>query len=654
MKMLFNSQPTPDLEEWLSREYLLTNGLGGYASSTLADCPTRKYHGLLALPEEKTGKTILYLSKIETSILAGSHQYDFSTNLFPNSVFPEGYKHIQSVTVDGFPVTMFSNNHDELVLTKSVSLPRAADCVLIRYELLASTKPVILKLMPFLAYRDINGLVRQNSYLRPRTYFEPNGFKVDPYEHLPPLFLQTSKTSTFYPSPDWWKNFEYREERARGYDSTEDLFTPGVFEIKMKQGETVIIRAGLSPSTPANIQAQWDKEMKRLENERNEFQKDGEPLSTLKTEAEHFVTREPTGILAGFPWFASVWGRDALISLPGLLLARGRTVEALDLLSAVGALEKDGYLTNIISRSGDHAYNGLDASFLYFRAVRQYLDATGDRAGIKKNVLPVLIKILKAFSAGRAPNTRIGNDGLLYAGNEHTQLTWMDAQCRGRPVTPRHGAAVEINALYHEALSLVLDRFSPLLTPVDRAEFQARRTDFEKNFQTSFWNDDTACLCDVYRGSADRDPAIRPNQLFALTLPSAALDPELARRALETVKLHLVTPCGLRTLSPRDPDFRPEYRGSQDERDLAYHQGMVWPWLIGVYFDAMEHLTPDKTALRKYFRNTFSTLWEHHLEEGCVRQISEMFTPLPPHRACGGPAQAWSLAEVIRVLAAIA
>ncbi len=654
MKLVYTRREPPQPEDWISREYLLTDGQGGYASATLADCLTRKYHGLLALPEPLSGKTILYLSKIELSLLTGTHQYDFSTNCFPGKIFPDGYAHIRSVEIDQGPVSVFTAQDDAYVLSKSIHMPRGGQCVLLRYELLECPKPATLKLMPFLAYRDIHGLIRQNASLRPRTYFEPNGFKVDPYKHLPPLFMQTSKTSIFFPSPDWWNNFEYPEERSRGYDFTEDLFSPGVFEVKLKKGESVILRAGLTSLDPKKISTAWDAETLRITRDTRSFLKDEEPLTTLKAEASRFVTEKPVGILAGFPWFATVWGRDAMISLPGLLLATGRHAEACDLLTTYGGLEKDGLLPNIISPTGDHAYNSLDTPFLYFRAARFYLDATGDRRGVETNILPVLTRILKALKDGRTPNARIGEDGLLYGGNERTQLTWMDAVSRGRPVTPRHGAAVEINALYCRALEFILEDWGDSLTAEDRNGFSRLLERISASFQPAFWNGEDGCLHDVYRTPTDRDSGIRPNQLFALTLPETILSREHARQALETIKLHLVTPYGLRTLSPRHPNFIPSYRGNQDERDAAYHQGLVWPWLIGVYADATLALLPDKEAAKKYLRSTFSPLWGEHLEEGCVRQVAEIFTPLPPHRACGCPAQAWSLAEAIRVLTASA
>ncbi len=645
MKFLFNRLEDASVEYWLSREYLLTNGAGGFACGTLADCPTRKYHGLLALPDAKSGRVNLLLSKIELSMLAGAQQFDLSTNLFPDTVFPEGFRFIQSVEIDRFPATVYSVNGGEIQLRKCLLMPRGESAVLARYELVAAPKPVTLKLTPFLAYRDVNALTRQNADLRPRTFFEHHGFKIDPYPGLPPLFIQTSRRSVFYPSPDWWKNFTYPEEKARGYDYAEDLFSPGVFEVRLKPGESVIVRAGLDSVKPAAVETSWDRELSRL-------RRSGEAglPAGLKLQAEQFVIDSPSGILAGFPWFATEWGRDALISLPGLLLSRGRLTESFSFLCRIAGYEKDGLLPNTRAPNDDRAYNSLDTVFLFYRAVQRHLAASGDRAGVRKKLLPIMVKMLASFAEGRAGVGRIGEEGFVFGGNEKTQLTWMDAQIKGEPVTPRHGAAVEVNALYYNALVFLLDEFGSDLEPKRALVFTRLRRLFEENFEKWFWNEEDACLYDVYRAPDDRDRSIRPNQLFALGLPACAVSAERARQALETVKLHLVTPYGLRTLSPRNPAFIPEYRGDQAHRDHAYHQGPVWPWLIGIYFDALIKHAEDADTVKKQFRSTFSRLWDDHPGEGCVGHLAELFDAVPPHKPGGCPAQAWSLAEVIRVL----
>jgi predicted glycogen debranching enzyme len=651
MKLTFAQQQIPAIEEFLSHEYLLSNGKGGYASSSLLDCHTRKYHGLLAVPIPARGQVYMLLSKLELSILVGPNQYDLSTNSFPKVIFPQGYQFIQSIEVDYFPVTTYSAGG--VVIKKSTLMVRGEDTVLVRYQITQAQKTVTIKIAPFLAYRDIHGLAHINVEIRPRTYFEETGFKIDPYQNLPALYIQTSKTSIFYPSPDWWRNYEYREEQERGYDFQEDLFTPGIFEIKLKQGEAVIVRSSLSSCAPKTIEAAWNSEIERIHGLEECYASDHEPLRTFKVQAAHFVTDEPKGVVAGYPWFDAEWGRDTMISLPGLLLARGLSQEAFGILVKYAGLEKDGLLPNTVARLGAHAYNSVDTPFLFFWAVQRYLAYTGDNRGVEKMLFPTMEKILSRFMEGNVPFAHIGEDGLLYAGNDTTQLTWMDAVARGKPVTTRHGAAVEVNALFYNAMVFLLEQFQTLLHPDKAKTWDRVRMLFEKNFTRCFWNDEFGFLMDVYRGLGDFDPSLRPNQLFAVGLPNICIDGEKAQAIIDAVKISLVTPYGLRTLAPRDELFIPLYEGDQEKRDSAYHQGMVWPWLIGIFFDAMKKNAPDKESVKTYFRNTFSPLWDLHGEAKCLQHIAEMYTPLSPHLPKGCPAQAWSIAEVIRVLEAI-
>lgn len=652
MKFTFTNSPVPSADIFTSREYLLTNGKGGYASSTLADCHTRKYHGLLALPVPALGKIYMLLSKLELSVVSGSNQYDLSVNQFPNALFPDGFRYIRSVVVGSTPVTTYAMDEGKFLLKKSISMPRGKDSVLVRYELVDAPKPVMLKVVPFLAYREIHAVARQNGDIRPRTYFEPDGFKIDPYPNLPALYIQTSRLSTFYPAPDWWRNFEYLLEQERGYEYQEDLFSPGIFEIKLKKDEAVIIRASLAPAKQRGIELEWKAEEDRPLSIAKQSENEEQPLRTLKFQASHFVTDKPAAILAGFPWFCNEWGRDAFISLPGLLLCTDRHKDAFELLKRFASFEKGSLLPNTIAPYGERAYNSIDTPFWFIAAVQQYLANSGDKSGIELELLPTMAKILAGFLSGRTENAAIGGDGLLYAGNSMTQLTWMDASVNRIPVTPRHGAAVEINALYYNALAFLLENFNANLNEEIRKNLQNARALFESSFQARFWNEENSCLIDVYRGPTDKDKSIRPNQLFAIGLPFTCIDREKALAVLETVKNQLVTPVGLRTLSARDENFIAVYEGDQTKRDKAYHQGVIWPWLIGIYHDALKKYSADKKTADTSVRNTFSPLWNEHLGEGCLFQISELFTPVNPHQGTGSPAQAWSLAEIIRVLTA--
>jgi predicted glycogen debranching enzyme len=635
-----------NLKESLTKEYLLTNGDGGYASSSIIDCHTRKYHGLLALPVKERNAAFLLLSKLDCAVSSDKKDHNLATNRFPGVFSPTGHQYITGFDSEYLPQTTYRLG--EICITKSCCMPRFQPTVLVRYEVVEAKKPLLFKIMPFLAYRNIHELVFENTSIRPRTYFEENGFKIDPYEGLPALFIQTSHRSIFYPAPGWWKNFEYLEEQNRGYDYHEDLFTPGVFEVKLKQGDQVIIRASIK-KPESSIPAEWEKEVKRIKDMQNRFSGDSEPLSTLKVQAEHYLTDRHKGITAGYPWFGE-WGRDTMISLPGITLCRDEQDAALAILKKYAQYEKNGLLPNVSSPGKSHSYNSIDTSLLFFRAVQQYLEYTNDKAGVEKHFFKTLVNIIDALILNKTQLSHLGDNGLVFCGSPQTQLTWMDAKANGNPVTPRHGAAVEVNALFYNALCFMLTDFAAVLGTAQKNRYQDAKQRFEANFEVLFWHPETQCLVDVYRNENDKETHIRPNQLFAVGLPHTCIRPETAKTILSTVKQHLVTPYGLRTLSPQDNSYRAEYAGDQDNRDQAYHQGMVWPWLIGIFHDACRKIMHDRREADEYCAAAFKELWTSHLAEGGLLHISEIFTPNPPFTPNGAIAQAWSMAEIIRIL----
>lgn len=648
MKITFMRDKLLNLEFALKKEYLLANGRGGYSSSTILDCHSRKYHGLLNVAA--AGRTFNLLSKLEAIAVIDEREFELATNKYPGVFHPAGHQFMESFTLDLFPSTLFRIGDVELV--RSVVMPKGEDTVLVRWEYRSGKKPVMLKLMPLLAYREIHGLTRENLYIRPRAFPETNGFKVSPYKEMPALYVQTSLASHFFPSPLWLKNLEYLKERNRGYDYQEDLFSPGVFEIPLKKGDCLVVRASTGKPKGA-IRSEWTKEEARLKAAAKRFAKDKEPLSSLKRAADVFLyetDRGNKGVIAGFHWFGD-WGRDTLISLTGLTLCRGEKAAAAEILARYGGFVRDGQLPNMVAEKGEHAYNSADSAMLYFRAVQDYLAFTGDLAGVKKKLLKPMLAIVRDLLDGKSHLVKIGEDGLVWAGNENTNLTWMDAAVWGKPVTPRHGAPVEINALWYNALCFLEKDLGKAVDPALLARISDFRSRFEKNFQNSFWNPEAGCLLDVFRPPWS-ETAIRPNQLFAVGLPYTCLDRDKMSAVVEIVKQHLVTPFGLRTLSPQNPLYRADYSGDQAGRDFAYHQGLVWPWLIGIFTDALLKLSPKK-EVRKYVLETFNELLETHLQRYGLNHISEIFTPNPPHVAKGCMAQAWSEAEVIRALEAV-
>ncbi|MEJ2663307.1 MAG: amylo-alpha-1,6-glucosidase [Spirochaetia bacterium] len=646
MKITIGREQLLNLNESLKKEYLLTNGNGAFASSTVIDCHTRKYHGLLAVPLKDRGATVMLLSKLECAVSFNKHEHKLSTNKFPGVFSPTGHQYITKFESEYLPETTYKLG--EVEIKKTSCMPRFMPTVLVRFRLTAAKRPVLLKIMPFLAYRNIHELIFENTFVRPRTYFEENGFKIDPYEGLPALYMQTSHRSVFYPAPGWWKDFEYIEEQNRGYNYKEDLFTPGVFEVKLKPGQEVIIRASIKKQS-APIKEEWDTELARIKKETSRFAGEPEPLSTLKLHAEHYLTDNHTGIIAGYHWFGE-WGRDTMISLPGITLCRGEKETALNILSKYARYVKNGLLPNVTSTDNNHAYNSIDTSLLFFRSIQKYLEYTGDKAGVKERLGKCMAAILDAVINNKTQISHTAETGIVFAGTARTQLTWMDANAYGAPVTPRHGAAVEINALFYNALCFILSDFAALLTAPQKQLYAEIKQKFEASFETLFWNPQTECLIDVYRNDQDKETHIRPNQLFAVGLDYTCIQPEKAQKIIAVVKQHLVTPYGLRTLSPQDPLYLSDYSGDQDKRDSAYHQGMVWPWLIGIFYDACIKYGSDRGKTRTYFQNTFKELWSTHLAESGLFHISEIFNPTPPFMPNGAVAQAWSMAEAIRVL----
>ena len=640
-----------DLPITLKKEYLLTNGRGGYCSSTVLDCHMRKYHGLLVLPQKQWDKMFIFLSKLEATAIIDEKEFHLSSNKFPIVIEPTGHKYISRFEMEYHPITTYKFGDTEI--TKTILMPYGEETVHVRWDIIKCEKPITFRIQPLFAYRDINSLTHHNLELKPRAYFETNGFKFDPYPGLPPTYVQTSLKSTFFPSPDWWNNFEYIKERNRGYEYHEDLFTPGFFELNLKEGNSVIVRASLKQGGD-KIRAEWDKEIKRVAKESERFKKEKEPLQSLKIHAAHYLikydNKEP-GIIAGYQWFKE-WGRDTLISLAGLTLCRGENELALNILKKFTKYEKNGLLPNMFSENGAGAYNCIDSSLLYFRAIQQYIEYTNEKESVGKYLSKTIINIIKSYLGNLNTYTFLGEDGLIYAGNENTNLTWMDAIVDGKPVTSRHGAAVEIQALWYNALCFVRDE------PVINADDDLKKKiidvigKFEANFEKKFWHEADNCLVDVYRSDSDRQNFIRPNQLFAIGLPYSCISSEKAIRIIETVKQHLLTPYGLRTLSPRNLLYKGEFRGNQLIRDQAYHQGMVWPWLIGIYMDSLmkQKYPGNKTEIKKHLYSTMNEFNDKHIEQYGLYHISELFRPNPEYVAKGSMAQAWSDAEMIRVL----
>ncbi len=638
-----------DPERALSREWLVTNGIGGYASSSILGANTRRYHGLLVAAFPAPTERQVLLSKVDEELTVGGHAYALGTNEYHDgTIHPHGYPHIASFRLElGIPTWEYALKG--LRLTKQVWMEQGSNTVYILYRLVEALEPVRFSVRPFCAFRGYHAVGNQGCRVADcgsdSLRLAPHSSRITSHPSLVTLHL--TGTGSFEFAPDTYRSFLYRAERERGFsDCIEDLYTPGVFAADLHPGDVFGLCGSVdAPST--DILSAFDREMERRKSivgdEDDTFRR------SLLLAADQFVERPPsesgdrrTAVYAGYHWFAD-WGRDTMISLPGILLSTGRFAEAREILLAHAEYVRDGLIPNRITDDGNAEYNTVDASLWYFEALARYIRASGD-GEIIGDLYPALESIIGHHMDGTRYGIRMCSDGLLRAGTEESQLTWMDARVDGAPITPRAGKPVEINALWYNALCLMCSWALHAGKASLPYEIAAARC--LTSFGRRFWYEDGACLFDIVDSPEGDDMSLRPNQIIAVSLPNSPLDARRQRLVVDAVQRRLLTSYGLRTLAPDDPRYCARYAGGPAERDSAYHQGTVWPWLLGHFAEAHYRVYRD----RRFIRHLLSPFREH-LKEAGVGSISEVFDGDPPHNPGGCIAQAWSVAELLRVAA---
>ena len=644
----------PDRREWLE-----TNGLGGYAMSTVTGENTRRYHGLLvAATTPPVGRAVL-LSKAEETLLVGGRRIDLSTNRFPGTTHPEGFRFLTGFRLDPFPT--FTWDVEGFVLEKEVFMPHGENAVCVTWRLAKGEGPAGLEVRPLVAFRDFHALTHENADLDQTVEIAEGSVWIAPYRGLPELFIAHDGVAE--QTGDWYRFFEYEEERARGFDFREDLWHPVTLSYsfeEISEGATAHRAANLiastSPRSAADIHLLRKSELSRREQLVRNAPADPFFSKLLLASDQFLVAREQlTTVIAGYPWFAD-WGRDTMIALPGLTLATGRPEVAKEILLALSEHVDQGMLPNRFPDADGDAdepeYNTVDATLWYFEAVRQYVEATGDLALVGDRLFRILADIVAWHERGTRYGIRVSADGLLEWRADGEALTWMDARVEGRPVTPREGKPVEIQALWFNALRTMSD-FARRMGKEDSSKgYRARAEACRASFLSVFPDEgEGRGLVDCVDG-AWRDRSVRPNQLFAVSLHHSMVSKPLARSVLATVEEHLLTPYGLRTLSPKDSAYRGRYEGGPAERDAAYHQGTVWPWLLGAYATAFRRVNGDGPETSKAIRRLLAPLGDFLLGDG-LGQLPEIFDGDAPHRPRGCVAQAWSVAEILRVAAAL-
>lgn len=650
----FCKEDIRDLSFSSSREWLETNGLGGYAASAICGMNNRRYHGLLVAATRPPVERTMLLSNLVETLRLGAEIFELSTHRFASAIHPEGYRLLAEFRLDPWPVTVLETG--SLRIEKSVTMLHGENTTVIRYRLLGSRQAcVTLELRPLLAFRNHHSLTRENEALCRGFDQEKGVVRLSLYQGLPTMCL-AHNAAEVSPTGFWYRDFYYEEDARRGQECREDLWQPIRLTFELGEGRDAILVASSEERQASEAEVMLRRERARREEIVSAAivgSRQTSPLSALRealtAAADAFLVRRDGGmtIVAGYPWFTD-WSRDTMIALEGLTLCTRRPAMARDILLAFALHIRQGMLPNRFPDAGEEPeYNNVDGTLWYFHAVDAYLRAVGDDPGFRQVLTPKLTEILDWHLNGTLFGIGVDKDGLLKAGAPGLQLTWMDAKIGDWVVTPRAGKPVEIQALWYNALR-VMERLAGMAGDPKAEEFSECALRAKHSFRRKFWNPDPGCLYDVLEEER-KDGSIRPNQLIALSLPHTMVTPERARQILAVAQRDLLTPAGLRTLAPDDPSYRGRYDGGMRERDIAYHQGTVWPWLAGPYLTALLRFGAPKSRAREEAKNWLLG-FAPRLLEGGVGQASEVYDGDAPHRPSGCPAQAWSVGELLRAV----
>jgi len=645
----FDSDICTNFEEALSREWLETNGIGGFASSTISGANSRRYHGILTAATKPPLGRVVMLSKFEETLTIDGNSYDLSANQYPNKVYPTGYKYLKSFRLDPFPIWTFEVENIEI--EKKIFMVHGENTTVCQWTIKSKVQSpkskVELELKPLLAFRDYHHLRQNTTDFNTDFQVAEKIVSVNPNAEFPALFF-AHNAETVEETSHWYRNFEYAIEKERGFDFSENLFQPFALKFDLSSAASVIVSTQIDEVYEvAQLEAKEVARRKDLvvkADAKDDFE------SQLALAADQFIVSRGAGktVIAGYPWFSD-WGRDTMIALTGLTISTNRTEIAREILLEFSKHLSQGMLPNRFPDAGDEAeYNTVDATLWYFEAIRAFVEKTGDYDFVRENLYEKLAEVIVWHLRGTRYNIHVDTDGLLYAGEKGTQLTWMDAKIGDLVITPRIGKPVEIQALWYNALKIMTDFARKFGDEQDRQRYEAMAETARQSFNAVFWNDAEDCLFDVVI-NGQRDGSVRPNQIFAASLHYSMLSIGQAQKVVEKVEAELLTPVGLRSLSPKDKDYCPIYIGSPLERDSAYHQGTVWGWLIGAFVDAYRRVYSNGNQVEKRVEEILSG-FKNHLSEAGLGQISEIFDADAPHKPRGCMAQAWSVAEVLRVI----
>jgi predicted glycogen debranching enzyme len=626
------------------KEWLITNGIGGYASSTVIGCNTRRYHGLLiASIKPPVARTVL-VSKLD-EVIRRREFFFLGTNKYPNTISPEGYMHVSEFSLDPFPKTVFTV--DNITVTKEVFMVYGKNMTVVTYTIDSPDEEITFSFSPLIVCRDFHWLMRETMNFFTCVDRVGHELIMKPFGDMPGVHIHVEGMS-FSSSGVWYKNMEYEKEQARGLNYQEDLFNPGRFSLRLKGTRRVTVILSDKSVNSVDVDKLRRREVSRI----------GKLCKTAKcrdlveerlvTAADNFIVKKGArlkSIIAGYHWFSD-WGRDAMIAMPGLLFCTGRYDDAKKVLTSFGGSIKRGLVANLFSDyKGDPQYNSMDASLWFIYTGYLYYKETKDKEFTYKKLLPWFEKIFKGYLSGTIYDIKADKDGLVMGGDETTQLTWMDVKIGEKVVTKRHGKPVEVNALWYNAIKVLEELTKDKKKKEEYAELAKK---VKASFVKKFWNESKNCLYDVIRSDSDKDDSVRPNQIFAVSLKFSILDYDKEEAVFDKVMDELLTPFGLRSLSKEDKQYKGRCEGNQLERDSAYHQGTVWSWLMGPFIDAYIKLNGTGAAQKKSIRRMMKPLFKH-LDDCGLNGVSEIFDGDGPHTARGCINQAWGVATLLRI-----
>ena len=666
-----------NLEQGLDREWIITNGIGGYSASSIIGANNRKYHGLLIAALTPPARRFLILSKVDESLEIRGRKYNLYTNVGKEFI-SKGYEYQETFEKDYIPT--FTYKIGKVEITKKICMEYRKNLVGIYYKIKNGASKAKLTLAPIMNFRDFHTVNTNHQYELKQEYKDRKAKIVIDGHSETPIYMITSEGKYISHQNDSFKNMFYLEEEKRGFCGEEDHVIPGRYEIeiKAKEEKEISFICSLEENIEEkNVKNLIKNEIQRLdkiientdliENKdkktKKELQKD-ELIKNFVIATDHFVVNRPNfglhTLIAGYPWFLD-WGRDACIAFEGIVLLTKRYDIAKEIIKTMTRDVKYGLVPNGYSGYDNRPlYNSVDASLLLFETVNKYLKYTGDYQFIKEEIYPVLENIIENYCKGidvSENNIYLDIDGLIVSGTENTQNTWMDVKFAGKAVTPRNGKAVEVNSLWYNA-NKIMEKLSIKFGHLISAKrYKELAKQCKKAFEEKFYNQENKCLYDVLG-----DSKIRPNQLFALSLTYQVLEPnsEKAKNIIKIVEKKLLNSYGLKTLAKGEPNYVEIYEGNEEHRDTSYHQGITWTWLLGLYYNALKNqlnATKDKdekneleTKIEKFANKTEKTFKKELYENGCIGSIAEIYDSIKPQLPKGAFAQCWSIGEIFRII----